>query len=235
MSAKACVTHQATWPLWPKCGKPGTPGTVNPSASKASQAMCVCAYMLGSSNWRCGSPASSGRPAAVREGASAQLLLPPPVESTEPQRRHGLDRRRHILQRRDPTLRLDAGRDTQQLASAIVVAQLGNLFGANSAQRSGAPQLEPHRAHQEPTLTHRGDRVVRPPGLRRLVEQLVFDREHATRDEGVHTCGIGLEHAARLGRQRRRGHACAAALAVELARQPVGGDARRTDPLRPSA
>ena len=84
MSAKACVTHQATWPLWPKCGKHGTPGTEKPSASKASQAIWVWAYMLGSSNWRCGSPASKGRPAAVRAGASAQLLLPPPVESGAP-------------------------------------------------------------------------------------------------------------------------------------------------------
>jgi hypothetical protein len=37
--------------------------------------------MLGISKARCGSPASSGRPVAVRDGATAQLLLPPSVVS----------------------------------------------------------------------------------------------------------------------------------------------------------
>ena len=81
MSMKACVTLQATEPLWAKCGNPGTPGTVIPTTSKRSQARWTWAYIFGISSTRCGSPASSGRPVSVWSGASAQLLLPPPLTS----------------------------------------------------------------------------------------------------------------------------------------------------------
>src|SRR5215469_13309970 len=69
--------HQATWALWPKWLNPGTPGIDNPSTSQPGQEMWPWTYTFGISSGRCGSPASSGSPEAVRLPASAQLLLPP--------------------------------------------------------------------------------------------------------------------------------------------------------------
>ena len=56
-------------------GRPGTVAPITPPDGSSSRARC---HSEGAENHRCGSLASSGASAAVREGPSAQALEAPP-------------------------------------------------------------------------------------------------------------------------------------------------------------
>ena len=106
--------------------------------------------MPGSSKARCGSPASIGLPVAVRLGASAQLLLPPPVPALARQQAQRADRLAKTGQASDPPAGIGAGRNAQPVGPAIVVAQLDEVISA-----SLVPWPSPHNT--PPAATSNSD------------------------------------------------------------------------------
>ena len=142
MSTKAWVTHQATRFVVPEMREARHAGNGEADHVEfVARLMCICAYMLGISSTRCGSPATSGRPVAVRCGASAQLLLPPPVDTVR--RDFELARRRRARRsssaaRYGPFSR--PGRQTKQLVAAVVEAKLGDTFHADDRGSAAACQ-----------------------------------------------------------------------------------------------
>ena len=84
--AIALVIPHAAVPVCPKCCTPGTPGNASPSTSNSSHASLTCWYTPGSSIIRCGSPASSGEPDAVRDPCSAHAFEPDEAVSAESNR-----------------------------------------------------------------------------------------------------------------------------------------------------
>ena len=149
---------------------------------------------------------------------------------------HGqrLDRRCEILQAGDPALAFFTRREAQQIGTAVVIAQFGNIGRSDRPQGCSTPKFEPDRAHQKPAPAHHGDAMPGLPGRRRGVEQAVFHRQRmAFGQKGVHAIAVGLQHQA--GRLTQR---CQITLrgrvAAELPRQGVAGNARRASPLRPA-
>ncbi len=237
MSTKAWVTPQATLAVCPKCGKPGTPGTVRPMTSNSSQARWACAYMFGISSTRCGSPATIGRPVEVRSDETAQLLLPPassaPIWSCAAASSDEM-----------PGLR-SANAATSRLPSAPGGTQSKSLppsskrnFATLSAPTIGNAAARHSFHHTDPIknpiwrITAIECQGSQARGLG--VENPVFDRPLAERDEGVDAARIGFEH--RLGFvAEQREIAPRGARGVHLAREYIARHGARAEPFCVSA
>ena len=214
------VSPHATLALWPMITN-GADGRVTPLTSSPPATTCTSYQIDGISTARCGSLASSGRPVALRVGATTQLLLPPARAPTSSQARpagnggsstraattcatagSGPRVRRVRPGRRTRSAALDNGRG----AGWPLAHQAAGFRGANGRRQPSADELTPSVLGKAPRhqAGHR-ERVDRRPRLRRNPKGKKFrwapPAAHLG-DGGIHAAAVLLESVAH---QRRRG------------------------------
>lgn len=99
------------------------------------------------------------------------VVAPAAGLGTSRQQAQRTDRLANIRQARDPPAGIGTGRNAQAVGPAVVVAQLGQVTGADDTESPCAPELEPQRAHQVAALPHGSYAVPALPWLRRTCHQ----------------------------------------------------------------